>query len=71
MRSVGMMANESDPCAPWRRHLTPGEKRKVATLDAEIAAAQAHLSKMRAQRKRLMRAANTRRYIERKRHGRH
>jgi hypothetical protein len=57
------MANESDPSAPWRRYLTPAERRKIATLDAEIAAAQAYLSQMRRERRRLMRAANTRRYI--------
>lgn len=59
------MPRDSNPDAPWRRHLSTAERRKVADLDAEIATAQERLSALRRERAHIMRAANTRRYLHR------
>ena len=53
---------KSDTKAPWRKHLTPAEARKVKELDAMISVAEVSLRDLRRRRAAFMRRANTRRY---------
>lgn len=66
------MSTGSEAGAGWRKHLSPAERRKITVLDAEIAALEAtvdqqRLTALRQERRRIMKRANTRRYLAERR----